>query len=184
MSGHPLENELLAKPIKILIDGYNLLFQSNLVGKGRGPNWLLRARQRLVKSLQERLSKEDLSGTHIIFDASAKREPEDARVAAPHVRFAVEHPEADDLLEELIRTHAHPKTLLVVSSDHRIQRCARARKCQVMAADAYLDFLHSGAAKQQELEPEGAQPPKAELSAEDVDYWLDEFNLDDKSEPK
>lgn len=121
---------------------------------------------------------EELSGTYVIFDASANQEPEDARIAAPHVRFAIEHDEADDLLEELIRAHAHPKTLLVVSSDHRIQRCARARKCQTMDSIEFLAFLDR--AKNTETEPKAeVKPSEAEMSVEEVDYWLGEFKLDE-----
>ena len=39
----------------LLIDGYNLLHQSDLLGRGRGQRWLQQARDRLVQRLAERL---------------------------------------------------------------------------------------------------------------------------------
>ena len=170
------------RPIKILIDGYNLLFQSNLMGKGRGPSWLLKARRRLASTLQQNLSTEELSATHIVFDAHTKHAPEDAAAypSGPHFLFALEHPEADDLLEELIRSHAHPKTLLVVSSDNRVLRCAKARKCRTMRSAEYLAYLESPQRSQADNQVE-ANEERAEQSVSDqeVSYWMQEFDLED-----
>ena len=54
---------------KLLIDGYNVLFQSQLVGRGRGPQGLHAARNRLLKLLASRLTPTELSPTQVVFDA-------------------------------------------------------------------------------------------------------------------
>lgn len=192
-SVHPLriwgrERVAVGKPIYTLIDGYNLLFQSDLVGRGRGPKWLERARHRLSQLLLRTLTTSELEGTHVVYDAtrSITGQTADAEsTGAPTVSFASEHPEADDLLEELIRAHPHPKTLLVVSSDNRIRRCAKARRAKTMRSDEFLDHLQS-------IRGDVDAPPEnpsvdekksdAPLSSADVSYWLERFN-DEQADP-
>ncbi|MEM8735650.1 MAG: NYN domain-containing protein, partial [Planctomycetota bacterium] len=55
--------------VRILIDGYNLLFQSTLVGRSRGDGWLQQARLRLIGWLAERMNQNERKQTTIVFDA-------------------------------------------------------------------------------------------------------------------
>jgi hypothetical protein len=96
------------------------------------------------------------------------------------VTFAVGFEEADDLLEEIIRKHPHPRTLTVVSSDLRVQRCAKARKASSIGCDQWLMQLDndhpsdpSADAAQADRQPD----EKPQLSAEEVQKWLREFGL-------
>ncbi len=165
--------------MRILIDGYNLLFQSQLVGKGRGPGWLERARQKLIAHLHSRISQELLAQTTIVFDASQAQDSSRDSISKQSVSiiFAHEHPQADDLLEELIRQHPSPKSLTVVSSDHRIQRCAKARRAQSVDSESFLDRLE----KRGPISPGSSvginEPQKSNqpLTEEQVNYWLREF---------
>ncbi|MCA9133374.1 MAG: NYN domain-containing protein, partial [Planctomycetales bacterium] len=81
----------------LLIDGYNLLFQSNFVGRGRGPNWLAKARLRLLRRIEQSLRPEQLRGTHIIFDAPkvGVAPQEECLPSGVRVAYAVDHAEAD-----------------------------------------------------------------------------------------
>lgn len=165
--------------MRILIDGYNLLFQSQLVGRGRGPGWLQRARDRLIKHLHSHIAKDLLARTTIVFDASQTGDAS-KDVLSSHgvsILFAREHPEADDLLEELIRQHSSPKNLTVVSSDQRIRRCANGRRARSIDSEAFLDSLEKqefqlpkSATRQDNLSDE-----PLELSEEQIEYWLREF---------
>lgn len=190
----------MSQPLRFLIDGYNLMFQSNLVGRGRGPNWLERARSRLFNFLARQMPNSQLSATQIVFDASQRRAPSSADdevlPSGLRVRFASQHPEADDLLEELIRTHPHPKTLTVISSDHRIRRRAKARRAKVLSSEQFLDQLdrssfearpNRGQTRMLEIDPKKIDPeqidpeqidPDAPLTPEDIDFWLREFGPD------
>jgi uncharacterized protein len=172
----------------ILIDGYNLLFQSQLVGRGRGQGWLQRARNRLVRLLSSGLPIELVGKTTIVFDASQPVDPQSDYVTQEGIRivFAVEHPEADDLLEEMIRAHPTPKRLQVVSSDLRIQRCGRSRRAQVIDSESFLQRCESGFYRRQsarELEPlEESSGEIPELSQEEIEFWMREFRGHKESE--
>lgn len=168
----------MSKSPKYLIDGYNLLFQSSLIGKGRGKGWLERARLRLLKLLTTGVEKPDLALTQVVFDASQRGIAEQDFVfeSGILVVFANDHPEADDLLEELIRKHAHPKTLTVVSSDNRIRRAAKARKAISVDSETFLDRLEKFSSWQ--TPADATQVTEAEgnaLEQEEVEYWMKEF---------
>ena len=163
---------------RILIDGYNLLFQTQLVGRDRSPGWVERARGRLISFLGEQIDAALLSKVTIVFDRSKGKKCFDfVSQEGIEILFANDYDEADDLLEELIGKHPQPKQLTVVSSDHRVQRRAKARKSKVFDSDAYLRELdkkqpqrHAQASELEQKEPD--------LSQEQIQFWLDEF-LDD-----
>lgn len=127
--------------MRLLIDGYNLLFQSGLLPRRRGPDGLERARRALLRTLAGLLRPEEVGQTVIVFDARQR-----PAQASPNefldgitVRYAVDYPEADELLEELIRRESTPKRLTVVSSDHRVLQAARRRRAIGVAAEAWWD---------------------------------------------
>lgn len=126
----------------LLIDAYNLLHHSDLMGRGRGPRWLQQARVRLVKKLEMHLDERLLRKTCLVFDAPAKFADGDESIESSlEIRYATGHAEADDLIEELIASHSAPKRLSVVSSDHRIQRAAERRGATHYDADLWYDHL-------------------------------------------
>src|SRR4051794_6738903 len=109
-----------------LIDGYNLLHGLGLISRRAGPKGLEKARARLLEYLGEVCGGKDV-GVTVVFDAAGAR----PGVAAEHdyfgirVVFAVGHDEADDLIELLIERESSPRSLTVVSDDHRLQQAAR-----------------------------------------------------------
>lgn len=178
------------RTILLLIDGYNLLFQSQLVGKGRGPGWLDKARRRLLVLLSKALTSPERLTTTIVFDASQSGQATADFLfdSSIEVRFANAYAEADDLLEELIRQNPHSKRLRVVSSDQRIRRCARARKAESIDSESFLDQLErsqlgriAGAILAEENKAANistTDAPSAEagaLSSDEVAFWLNEF---------
>ena len=132
--------------MRLLIDGYNLLYKTNMPGIRSGSGWLSAARQRLIGTLLEQLTKSWQSETIVVFDA--KDAPLQAAAIQHYggleVRFARDHAEADDLLEELIERELSPEKLLVVSSDHRLHRAARRRKAMICDSDNWYDRLLEG----------------------------------------
>lgn len=181
----------------LLIDGYNLLHQSDLMGRGRGERWLQRARERLLRQLQRTLDDSLAAQTCVVFDAESP--PPDRPHEYVHfgirVLYAVGYPEADDLIEELIARHDAPQRLTVVSSDHRLQRAARRRRAHAFDADAwYHRLLETGPLlgirwppdAPQLDEPPLAVPEKLEGVADEreVEAWIEWFEqAETPSEP-
>jgi len=55
--------------MSLLIDGYNLLHVTGIIGRGVGPGTLQRGRLALVNFVAESLDPEELPHTTIVFDA-------------------------------------------------------------------------------------------------------------------
>lgn len=125
----------------MLIDGYNLLHVTGIFGRGRGPGSLERSRNALLNFVAAAVDPAELPQTTVVFDA--KDAPPGLPRTVTHrgitVHFAAEFEEADDLLEELIRTEPSPRKLLVVSSDHRVQRAAKRRRAATIDSDVWYD---------------------------------------------
>ena len=124
--------------MRLLIDGYNLLHAAGIFPTG-GPPTLERARTALLDYLVESLPAKELPRSIVVFDAAhappgLPREIEHRGLA---VRFALRGGSADELIEELIAAEPDPRHLLVVSSDHRVQRAARQRGAQYVDSEAW-----------------------------------------------
>jgi len=132
--------------IVLLIDGYNVIAPVAAPGRGAPPNWLATERMRLLDRLVEHLDETVRLRTCVVFDA--KDAPHDRPNRFDHhgidVRFAVDHPEADDLLEEIIAAHTTPRHLSVVSSDHRVRAAAKRKRAGMFDSDPWLDRLLDG----------------------------------------
>ena len=161
----------------LLIDGYNLLHVTGIFGRGRGPGRFERSRQALVRFLVASIDPAQLRDATIVFDAA------DAPPGLPSVdeheglqiRYAQDYPDADTLLEELINEHNAPRTLTVVSSDHRVQRAARRRKARPIDSEVwYSQLLKTRSATLPPGMPEINRTNAAHDPAE-VDYWLAQF---------
>jgi predicted RNA-binding protein with PIN domain len=158
--------------MRYLIDGYNLLYAMGVLAGRKGPGGLEKARLRLLGLL---------SGAHgqqapeitVIFDATgAPRDvPAEQYHQGIHVRFAHRR-EADDLIEELLR-QAAPRSVTVVSDDHRIQQAARRRRCLVRGCGEYLDELDR---RRRSRPPPVEQDDKPRAATgEETRHWLREF---------
>ena len=152
--------------MRLLIDGYNLLFQSIVIERGlQGKNALRAARGRLMEMLTELIDDSERVGTMIVFDA---------KEAPPGL--------PDKYLQMEIRKHPTPKRLTVVSSDHAIHRKAIARGAKVLDCDAWLNEQFDRQRRQQEADHEDACNPdpdikQRELSDEEKWKWLKDFGF-------
>jgi predicted RNA-binding protein with PIN domain len=127
-----------------IIDGYNLIFTCGLEGKTRTPQSLEKARARLISTVASMSSDSERSNTTIVFDAKRlpiRESSADSTVNGIRILYAVDHDDADTLIEELIAAHSTPKKLTVVSSDHRIQTAASRRKATATDSDRWWDQL-------------------------------------------
>ena len=160
-----------------LIDGYNLLHAAGLARARYGPGDLERARVALLLKIADGLSEDDRGRTTVVFDAA---EPptnvsDHLRFRELSVLFAVGFPDADTLIEDLIRRHASPRQLRVVSDDLRIKAAGRRRGSQAVSTEAFL-------ARLQRHSPGRTRPsavaPAAPPAEDSVDGWLDYFGLE------
>ncbi len=177
--------------IKILIDGYNLIFECGLHGKSVNTNSLALARERLLRTVQSNYAGQEPE-IAVVFDAkkqmlSGQQERESWR--GIQVYFSIHHDDADELIEQLIQQHSAPKLLTVVSSDHRLHKAAARRKARAIDSGVWWD---QQAAKEHPVElPKSpseayAQPLLSEaeldLMQQDVDNQIDGDQIDDESD--
>jgi uncharacterized protein len=166
-----------ASPMPLLIDGYNLLHVSGILGGGAGPGGFERSRLALLNFLAESIEPSEVSQTTIVFDShdAPRGLPQSLEHRGITVRFAQQYENADELIEELIRAHSAPRRLAVVSSDHRIQRAAKRRRAKAIDSDVwYAEIVRD---RRRRLEQSGAASarPAVPLLEEDVNYWIRQF---------
>ncbi len=161
----------------LLIDGYNLLYAAGIVASGIGPGTLERARNALINFVATSIDPQELPHTVVVFDA--KDPPPGRPRSTTHrgltVRFAAGYEDADTLIEELIQADFSPRQLVVVSSDHRIQRAARRRRATPIDSDKwYARLVEQLRQRRAASEPIDVRP-KLPLSEAEVERWLAEF---------
>jgi predicted RNA-binding protein with PIN domain len=162
--------------MKWLIDGYNLLHAVTSLGPRLGPDELRRRRKRFLNDLAHRLGPVEASHATVVFDARdpPAQLPLQSRHKGMTVIFAVAEEDADTRIEEMIREHAAPRSLTVVSSDRRIRRAAARRKARAITADEFWGQLRARPGPQPpppDVQP--AEPPP--LTEEESAYWQQEF---------
>jgi predicted RNA-binding protein with PIN domain len=168
--------------MKTLIDGYNVMFAGGLMGQRFGPDGFRKVRNRFLNDVSAAITPVEAHLTTIVFDAS--QPPPDRPASIRHkgmtILYAVDAESADERIESLVAAHSSPKTLTVVSSDHRVQRAATRRKAKVMTADDYWTLMDSRKhRKQGRIEParpdaESPERPDAP-SAMEAAFWMAEF---------
>jgi uncharacterized protein len=164
--------------MRTLIDGYNLMFALGLLGKRHGPDGFRKVRTRFLNDLAAALGAIAAHQTTVVFDANdppghLARESSHKGIS---VVYAVDDEDADARIERLIAAHSAPKTLTVVSSDHRIRQAATRRRARAITAD---DFWQELEAQRRGPSP---PPPTAEEVARlhgpspaEAAAWLDTF---------
>ncbi len=160
--------------MKILIDGYNLLYAANITGSpGRGTS-LSRARLALLRQLAERLTPAERAATTVVFDAQNAPPGLPRQLAFDSIRilFAHRRREADDLVIELVETCGHARELTVVSSDHRIQRAAKRKGARAVDSDRW--WRDHGRQVHRPEDP-GEEPRQVPIGHE-AQEWLEWFD--------
>ncbi len=156
-----------------LIDGYNLLYAMGRLTARDGKKALEGARRWLLLQVTSgHTGGEDVT---VVFDGSAA--PPGAPAVEEHdrIHFKFAHGQtADDLIEDIIHDESSPRSLTVVSDDHRIKHAARRRGCQVMGCLDYYERLQQPA--EAPPTPVAEVPAKPERSTpEETQRWLEAF---------
>jgi predicted RNA-binding protein with PIN domain len=162
----------------ILIDGYNLLHATGILGRNIGPGTLERARNALLSFLAASLTDSQRASTTVVFDAKDGPPglPRELHQHGMRVLYAVRHRDADDLLKELIGADSSPRRLVVVSSDHQVQRVARRRRATPVDSDRwYGDVCRQRKAREQAEPVVGDKPIPHEIVTESAD-WIRTFS--------
>lgn len=157
--------------MKLLIDGYNLMYAANITGApGQGTS-LFRSRLALLRQLANRLTRGERAATTIVFDARQAPPglPKQGRFESIEVLFADRRQQADDLMIELIDSSSHARDLTVVSSDHRIQRAARRKGATAVDSDQWWKRLRPASRSDSS---DTAEPLPA-LDEHDLRTWLE-----------
>ena len=161
--------------MSLLIDGYNLLYAVGIVGRDTGGVGLQRSLTAMLNYLAETIDPNLLRRTTVVFDGVAPGFSLAGEYQGLAVRFAGHGRDADSLLEELILANTAPRRLVVVSSDHRLQRAARRRRARAVDSDVwYRELLTAQRARLQQAQQSSGRPI-VPLLEEDVNYWLRQF---------
>jgi uncharacterized protein len=164
----------------IIIDGYNLLYASGILGRGRGPGYLERSRQALLNFLVESLEDKEVKSCIVVFDASdsaPKGLPRTVNHRGIVVKYASGLPSADELIEELILADSSPRKLTVVSSDHRLHRAAKRRKATPTDSDIWFQQVVRRRVERQRTADQPTAKPDAPSTPSEINFWLRTFGV-------
>jgi predicted RNA-binding protein with PIN domain len=167
--------------MQTLVDGYNLMHELGLLEKRLGPDGFRKARNRFLNRLAEGLGAEASHQTTVVFDAreAPGHLPRESTHKGLTVIYADEDEGADARIEQLIAAHSVPKSLTVVSTDHRIRKAASRRKARIVTADAFWQQLENPSyrapppARPQPEEPSRHFGPSPDEAAEWVEAFRD-----------
>jgi len=172
----------------LIIDGYNMLFALGGPPRQYRQGELQKERERLLELLSMTLSRKQKFDTTIVFDAknSPSGIPNNETVNGIVVQFAGNEGCADQEIEDLISAHSAPRQILLVSSDHRLQRHAKKRKAKFIDSSEFL--LKLLPSEDFDLDEENSHAPqkpqnRSVTHAEDVTHWLEIFGDIETKEP-
>lgn len=159
----------------LIIDGYNLLHSYGFSAR-RGQGSLEPARQSLIRFLAACLPESMRRHTTVVFDSHQAGLPTQSAEYDLLIEFASQHASADDRIIQLIRQHSAARQLLVVSSDHRIQRAAAARRAGFIDSDRWLELMADSPAIPSDSGPPATTEGQPDEQI-DVKYWLQQFEI-------
>ncbi|HEX5471502.1 MAG TPA: NYN domain-containing protein [Lacipirellulaceae bacterium] len=172
----------------VLIDGYNLLNATGIFAEAGPGTELHRTRLALLNFLADSINKRERSATTIVFDAAGAPPglPRTITHAGMTIHFARRHSDADEMIEDLLEECAAPRSLLVVSSDHRVQRAARHRGASFIDSEQWYTDLLAARRQPQANADDALAKPTGKPTADELAYWLGEFEQmgDDSGENK
>jgi predicted RNA-binding protein with PIN domain len=154
-----------------LIDGYNVMHAGGRLGPKLGREGFRRARRRFLDELANALVHGTVEQTTVVFDASLP--PGDFPLQSSYrgirVVFALGDENADARIELLIAEDSNPKTLTVISSDHRIRQAAARRRSPSLPAEKFWEHLDRLAERAARKQP--SEAPSAAFSSTSNDGW-------------
>lgn len=162
----------------VIIDGYNLLRSIQKTNE----ELLSIDEVALCRILSEYMICARTRG-HIIFDGTGPNDKSDmdrlGGLKNLEVYFSGPHTDADSVIEQKILDNTAPRSLIVVSSDRRIQTAAAKRKAQVLTSEMFWPM----AIKLLDRKTASSPEPRAKrqgITEAEADQWLDYFGINPK----
>jgi predicted RNA-binding protein with PIN domain len=151
---------------------------------------LRQAREQLLEFVAGRLSDADRRTTWIVFDSDQDVGlPDETVYRGMQITFAREESSADEYLCKWIRSHTNPSGLTVVSSDHQVQRAAKARGAnfydseqwvsQILPENPLGDMQSSDPLDAERHEERDESLRHSKLQEGEKNDWLKTFGFDD-----
>jgi predicted RNA-binding protein with PIN domain len=169
---------------ELIIDGYNLLHLAGFMPRHKTAGGLEKARKKLLARLSRTLLPEELQKTTIVFDAQyvTDRDRQPYQSQGITMLFSPRGRQADDIIEEMLWCGPRGKQVTVISSDHRLQRAARAARAQFLDCDTFLVELDRREELMQPIEKpdQGSEENRPAENASlvnpnDIESWMVEF---------
>jgi predicted RNA-binding protein with PIN domain len=161
----------------LLIDGYNLLNVTGIFGHDGPGTALHRTRLAFLNFLASSIDDRQRKQTTVVFDAAGAPPglPQSITHEGMTVHFARRHSNADEMIEELLEQWSSPRSLVVVSSDHRVQRAARQRGATFVDSEKWYAEIVA-ARRQRDITAEDvAAKPSGKPTPDELAYWLGQF---------
>jgi hypothetical protein len=148
--------------MRVIVDAWNVLYVKGVLPPGLA-GLDLAGLGRLMQATRWKAS----HGT-LVCDGTPQPRPEGLPDAI-HVLWSGHAHEADDLIEDVIARTTTPGRLVVVSSDNRLIRAAKRRRCNWLRSDAFLRTMLDDLAR--------GKPSAARPDSETDEDWKDLFGL-------
>lgn len=168
---------------RLLVDGYNLLFGQGWAQKNdRSHRGLQRGREVLAERLASRVPTEQRPSVWIVFDSldAPSHLPTSIRLREMEAVFSRDWSSADEMLQQILASHPSPKSLVVISSDHAVQRKAIARGARVYDHDRWeeaVDAAFGLSARPLSAEETRETGKDRFVSDEERDDWMKRFGF-------
>jgi len=162
--------------ITTLIDGYNLMLGSVVGPDSRAKRNLHDSRHYFLRWLESKLAPDQRPSVCVVFDTSrSSHQDQQSTFHGIRIIYSTSHVSADECIQQLIKEHTSPQKLTVVSSDHQIQRSAKARGATSVDSEIWIETLNTRQhLSDREDTPEELFPEKPDGQI-DTRKWLDEF---------
>lgn len=113
----------------------------------------------------------------MIFDGTGPRDTSIYdNINGLEVSFAGIGTDTDTVIEDKIKTSTAPKRLIIVSSDRRLRKAARARKATSVKSEKFWIHVNKQLSKKRPKKEPGAK--RYGLSESETKQWLDFFGLE------
>ena len=151
----------------LLIDGYNLLNVTGIFAEAGPGTELHRTRLAFLNFLASSLTAHERKQTTIVFDAAGAPPglPRTITHDGMTVHFAQRHSDADEMIEELLENLSAPRSLVVVSSDHRVQRAARQRGATFVDSEQWYSEIRTARRHRDNLADDATAKPSGRLAS-------------------
>lgn len=189
------EKDPVVQQCRLLIDGYNLLFALGWtpVRKPRPSDsevTLRQCRERLSAELAGSLPRSMVGKSVIVYDSANPRDglPVHQVFRGTHLYFSIAYNSADEALQEILQYHPSPKQLVLISSDHAVQRKATARGARCIESEDWEDAIElfcdseSSSRLEKDMKTDSEKDIELEiktqaLQADEREDWLRRFGF-------